>query len=64
MFAPRDRYGNSFYTSYTVQDGRGILWFNDMKFYLLGREIGPEWFEDAPDAHSHEQLTTGRTNHE
>ena len=36
---------NSFYTSYTVQDGKGVLWFNDAKFYLLGREIGPEWFE-------------------
>ena len=43
LFAPRN--GNSFYTSYTVQDGKGVLWFNDAKFYLLGREIGPEWFE-------------------
>ena len=47
LFAPRDRYGNSFYTSCTVRDGRCTLWFNDMKFYLLGRDIGPEWFEDA-----------------
>lgn len=36
--------GNSFYTSYTVVDGQGVLWFNDMKYYLLGRKIGPEWF--------------------
>lgn len=37
--------GNSFYTSYTVQDGKGVLWFPDRKYFLLGREIGPEWFE-------------------
>ncbi len=44
LFAPR-KIGNSFYTSYTVFDGKGILWFNDDKFYLCGRVIGPEWFE-------------------
>ncbi len=44
LFAPR-RGGNSFYSSYTIVDGKGILWFPDMKFYLLGREIGDEWFE-------------------
>ena len=43
LFAPRTN-NNSFYTSYTVQNGKGILWFNDVKFFLLGREIGPEWF--------------------
>lgn len=45
LFAPRkDR--NSFYTSYTVDEqGRGILWFPDMKYWLLGRRIGREWFE-------------------
>ncbi len=35
---------NSFYTSYTVVDGEGVLWYPDMKYYLLGRKIGPEWF--------------------
>jgi hypothetical protein len=44
LFAPRTN-NNSFYTSYTVQNGKGVLWFNDVKFFLLGREIGPEWFE-------------------
>ena len=44
LFAPR-RGGNSFYTSYCLVDGKGVLWFNDKKFYLLGRVIGPEWFE-------------------
>ena len=44
LFAPRGR-GNSFYTSYTILDGKGILWFPDTKFYLLGREIGEEWFK-------------------
>ena len=44
LFAPRKN-GNSFYTSYCVVDGVGVLWYNDMKFYLCGRRIGPEWFE-------------------
>lgn len=44
LFAPR-KWGNSFYTSYCIVDGKGVLWFNDMKFYLCGRVIGPEWFE-------------------
>lgn len=47
LFAPR-KFENSFYTSYTVDEGgQGILWFNDMKYYLLGRKIGPEWFEES-----------------
>ncbi|MCF7849139.1 MAG: exo-alpha-sialidase [Kiritimatiellales bacterium] len=45
LFAPRPG-GNSFYTSYTMVDGKGILWFPDHKFHLLGRIIGEEWFED------------------
>lgn len=44
LFAERPG-GNSFYTSYTIVDGKGILWFPDKKFYLLGRNIGDEWFE-------------------
>ena len=36
FFSPRDT-GNSFYTSYTAQNGRGVLWFGDQKFYLFGR---------------------------
>ena len=43
LFAPRPD-GNSFYTSYCVVRGKGILWFNDRKYYLLGRVIGEEWF--------------------
>jgi hypothetical protein len=42
--APR-KGGNSFYTSYCVVDGKGVLWYNDCKFYLCGRVVGPEWFE-------------------
>lgn len=38
-------YGNSLYSSYTVIDGEGILWFPDVKYYLLGRKVGPEWFK-------------------
>ncbi|MBQ6109279.1 MAG: exo-alpha-sialidase, partial [Thermoguttaceae bacterium] len=48
LFAPR-KGGNSFYTSYTVRDGKGVLWFPDHKFFLLGREIGPEWFKGVDD---------------
>ncbi len=44
LFAEREN-GNSFYTSYTILDGKGVLWFPDMKFYLLGRIIGDEWFK-------------------
>lgn len=44
LFAEREN-GNSFYTSYTVAGGQGVLWFPDPKFYLLGRVIGEEWFE-------------------
>ena len=44
LFAEREN-GNSFYTSYTVADGQGILWFPDHKFYLLGRIIGEDWFQ-------------------
>ena len=38
---------NAFYTSYTVADGTGVLWFPDTKYRLVGRKIGPEWFDDA-----------------
>ena len=44
LFAPR-KGGNSFYTSYCIVDGKGVLWYNDCKFYLCGRVVGPEWFE-------------------
>jgi hypothetical protein len=44
LFAEREN-GNSFYTSYTVLDGKGVLWFPDHKFFLLGRTIGEEWFK-------------------
>ena len=44
LFAERQN-RNSFYTSYTVAEGQGILWFPDHKFFLLGRTIGEEWFK-------------------
>ena len=46
LFAPRSE-ANSFYASYTAVNGEGVLWFNDRKYYLLGRKIGSEWFEDS-----------------
>jgi len=45
QFSYRKPTGNSFYASYTCVDGEGVLWFNDRKYYLLGRKVGPEWFE-------------------
>ena len=43
LFSARES-NNSFYTSSTVVDGKTVLWYNDKKFYLLGRYIGDEWF--------------------
>ena len=46
FFAGRtDGSWNSFYTSYTVANGEGVLWYPDIKYYLLGRKIGKEWFK-------------------
>ena len=38
IFSPRCA-GNSCYSSYVNVGGRGMLWYNDRKFFLLGREI-------------------------
>ncbi len=46
LFSPRPG-SNSFYTSLTMVDGKAVLWFPDKKFYLLGRVIGSEWFEEG-----------------
>jgi hypothetical protein len=40
---------NSFYTSMDIVDGNCVLWFNDKKYYLLGRVIDDGWFTDAPE---------------
>jgi len=32
------------YASFTVRQGRSVLWYPDRKFFLLGRIIGKEWF--------------------
>lgn len=40
--------GNSFYTSTTRVDGRCVLWYNDQKYYLLGKIIDASWFEGVP----------------
>ena len=36
------------YASSTVRNGKAVLWYPERKFFLLGRVIGPEWFEPAP----------------
>ncbi len=46
LFASRPDF-QSFYTSTTVVDGKLVLWYPDLKFFLLGRTIGEEWFEDV-----------------
>ncbi|MBQ5978757.1 MAG: exo-alpha-sialidase [Bacteroidales bacterium] len=38
IFSPRDS-GNSLYTSYTVFDREGVLWFGDQKYYLFGKKM-------------------------
>lgn len=40
--------GNSFYTSSTQVNGKCVLWYNDMKYYLLGKVIDADWFEGVP----------------
>ncbi|MDO4425230.1 MAG: sialidase family protein [Planctomycetia bacterium] len=48
MFFPRKRW-NSIYSSYTYENGEGILWFNDVKVFLYGRNIGDEWFKGVEE---------------
>ena len=40
---------NSFYTSCTQLNGKCVLWYNDQKFYLLGKYIGPEWMAEKAE---------------
>jgi len=40
----KTHYGNSCYSSYTFVDGKGILWFPDSKYYLLGKDVEPVAF--------------------
>ena len=35
------------YASFTVRNGRSVLWYPERKFFLLGRIIGNEWFTKA-----------------
>ena len=37
----------SLYASFTVRNGRPVLWYPERKFFLLGRIIGNEWFAKA-----------------
>jgi hypothetical protein len=41
----RGRLDLALYASFTVRAGRAVLWYPERKFFLLGRVIGPEWFE-------------------
>ena len=45
LFNPRDDGSNSCYSSFTVAGNKHILWYPDRKYYLMGKEIGKEWFK-------------------
>ena len=38
------RFDLSLYSSFTVRNGKPVLWYPDRKFFLLGRVIGKDWF--------------------
>jgi len=40
----RGRTDLALYSSFTVRNGKAILWYPERKFFLLGRVIGDEWF--------------------
>lgn len=42
------RFDLALYASFTLRGGKAVLWYPDRKFFLLGREIGPEWFAPQP----------------
>lgn len=41
----RGRLDLALYASMTVRNNQAVLWYPDRKFFLLGREIGPQWFQ-------------------
>ena len=44
----RGRFDLALYSSFTVRQGKAVLWYPDRKFFLLGREIGPQCFKPSP----------------
>lgn len=42
---PSRPFGNAFYTSLTVVEGKTVLWIPDWKHFLVGKIIGDEWFQ-------------------
>lgn len=40
----RGRLDLALYSSFTVRDGKAVLWYPDRKFFLLGRVIDESWF--------------------
>jgi alpha-L-fucosidase len=41
----RGRLDLALYSSFTLRQGNAVLWYPDRKFFLLGRRIGPQWFQ-------------------
>lgn len=41
------RFDLSLYSSFTVRQGKAVLWYPDRKFFLLGRVIGPGWLGEG-----------------
>lgn len=44
----RGRTDLALYASWTVRHGKAVLWYPERKFFLLGREVGEEWFGKGP----------------
>lgn len=44
----RGRFDLALYASFTLRGGKPVLWYPDRKFFLLGRVLGPEWFQPLP----------------
>lgn len=40
------------YSSFTVRNGKAVLWYPDRKFFLLGRVIGKKWLQPIDDVSS------------
>ncbi len=44
--AGRGRADLAMYASFTIRHGRGVLWYPERKFFLLGKRIAPAWLAD------------------
>jgi hypothetical protein len=40
----KGRWDLALYSSVTIRKGKAVLWYPDRKFFLLGRDLGDQWF--------------------